>query len=166
LHKILLFLQEYSQKLKDLGGFRANSGENENVWTIFAEICSKSNFFRKIKKGTFVLTLIATHLVGQSSLRLAKLPVSFIRIQQTHCGASGGARQFAPPSPCGVARLKYLNTTDTLRRIWWSMAVCAAFSLRSCPSQIPEYNRHIAAHLVEHGSLRRLLLAELPVSNT
>ena len=31
----------------------------------------------------------------------------------------------------------YLKTTDTLRRIWWSSAVCASFSLRSCPVSFP-----------------------------
>ncbi len=62
-----------------------------------------------------------------------------------------------------LSPLIYQYKTDTLRRIWWSKAVCAFFSLRSCLVSLPEYNRHIAAHLVEQGSLRLLPLAELPL---
>jgi hypothetical protein len=34
--------------------------------------------------------------------------------------------------------------------------------LAELPVSLPEYNRNIAAHLVEQGSLRLLLFAELP----
>ncbi len=108
---------------------------------------------------------IAAHLVEQGSLRLlplAELPhLSYLNKIDTL------RRIWWSKAVCASFSLRscqfhYLNTTDTLLCIWWRRAVCASFPLRSGPISLPEYNRHIAAHLVEQGSLRLLLLAELP----